>query len=143
MADAPEEPGDGGNRGWRLQEVRVVPEDDHCEAGAVRALLVEEARGGTVSISHVIARAKQRYGIVVTLDDLCTIARMIERRHPGARFVDEVQTPGVTKWRVEFMGKKLRVLWREKARAIVTLLPLSDTASGTWRMDKIVRKSGP
>jgi hypothetical protein len=121
--------------------VPVVPEDDPVVAGRVRALLVQEARGGAVSIKHVISRAWERYGIIVTLDDVCLIARMIERRHPGARYVCEDKVAGVTRWRVEFKGKNLRVVWCEKDRFIITLLPLSDTASGTWRIGNIAKKS--
>ena len=91
-----------------------------------------------MSLNHIIARAKARYGLDITIEDVREIKRLIIHRLPGTRLVKKCEVTKAERWRVEFRGKKLRVLFDPVLERVLTLLPLSDTASLTWNLGKIV-----
>lgn len=75
--------------------------------------------------SHAIARARERYGLELTANDLRDIAARIERgRFEHVRPL-VTQPDGRVGLLVMWSGRWVKLVWHPRAREVVTFLPLA------------------
>ena len=71
-------------------------------------------------IAHSKRRASERYGLSLSKLDLLKIVDLILGK--AATFVRR-HTRRVSEWEVEYLGKRLRLLYDHRRRMVVTFLP--------------------
>lgn len=105
-----------------------------------------------MGVQHIIDRARERHGLVLTIDDINTIRHRIilvqtGKADPRAKGAEAWKSgegsPGqlwkAEAWRVFFNGVYLRIVWSPERRNVVTVLPPSEVIQGNFKMTQAVR----
>lgn len=81
---------------------------------------------------HTKRRLAERYGIDATSADIFQMAKRIA--HGEAQFLER-QSRDVARWRLEYRGVPIRLVFDSRRRSILTALPLHDSAAHRARKE--------
>lgn len=86
---------------------------------------------------HAAIRAKQRYNLTLDTQDLIWIAQRIRGGDKVRRIAPENTTGTIHEWWVQMPKGRIRVVYDESTRMVVTVLPLKDTPKKKSRVPEV------
>jgi len=88
-------------------------------------------------VEHLIERARKRYELELTSDDIAEICAMICERKQGARLVRDVHS-AAQNWVVAFKGQRLRVRWDSVNMEALTFMPRQGKCTEPFKMSAFI-----
>lgn len=71
---------------------------------------------------HAKQRASERYGVLLTKEELRSMVTLIQRQAPAVKFLRK-HSVRATEWSVDWNGTKFRVIYDKHRKTIATVLP--------------------
>lgn len=102
--------------------------------------------GGGSRIEHVIARAKERCGLVLTVEDIEKLEHHLwcgSCDRPMGWVITRTRPHGHQDWEVRWRGEKMRLVYDPAKRHVRTIMALRGSDGDGFRLGDVVRKSLP